>query len=76
MQKINEYFNDEQLSLLHSIGVDFDSEKDYSDDELFNIHDIITDNYLTKGFDKKSNPTSISKVYEEIIDVFYDKLSI
>lgn len=76
MLKINKYFNNEQLSLLHSIGVDLDDEKDYSDDELLDIHDAITDNYLTNGFDKKSNPTPISRVYEEIIDTFYDKLSI
>ncbi len=76
MLNICRHFNTKQLDLLNSIGIFFDDEKDYSDDELLDIHDVITDNYLTYGFDKKGDATESAKIYEEIIDIFYDDFDV
>ena len=76
MKKIDKYFNNEQLNLLKNIGIQLNSDKDYTDDDLFEIHDIITESYIEFGFDKNDEPKPIAKIYEEIIDIFYDKLSI
>ncbi len=76
MLNISKHFNTKQLDLLNSIRIFLDDEKDYSDDELLDIHDVITDNYLTYGFDEKDDATELAKIYEEIIDIFYDDFDI
>lgn len=75
MRKINQYFNSEQLSILSEIGISFDDEKDYSVDELLDIHDVITEN-LPIRFDSDGAPTKRMRIFEQIIDIFYDELDI
>lgn len=76
MINIKNKFNKEQISTLADIGIKLDNEKNYSDDELMDIHDKITDYYLSNGFDKDSNPTEIAYKCESLIDLFNDELNI
>ena len=52
MSNMNSHFNSHQLEILKDIGIVFDNGKDYSDDELIDIHDKITEAYLDKCFNK------------------------
>jgi len=52
MKNIRSLFNAEQLSLLSEIGVDFTDDKDYSVDELLDMHDLVINGYLDAGFYK------------------------
>lgn len=72
MSNVNSHFNNHQLEILKNIGIVFDDNKDYSDDELINIHDTITEAYLDKCFDKKGNALPLAKDFEQIIDIFFD----
>lgn len=76
MNNVKSKFNEEQLSTLADIGITLDDNKDYSVDELMEIHDKITDYYMFYGFDKDDNPTAIAYACESIIDLFYDEFDI
>lgn len=54
----------------------FDDNKEHSDDELMNIHDVIIEVYLDKCFDKKGNALPLAKEFEQIIDIFFDDFDI
>ena len=43
---------------------------------LMNIHDKLTDAYLSNAFDKNGEPNKKAKIYEQIIDIFYDEFGI
>ncbi|MCI2047829.1 MAG: hypothetical protein LKJ90_08955 [Faecalibacterium sp.] len=82
MKNINRYFDIEQLDLLKRIGIVFKPDHDYTDDELLNIEDIITNSYTDNGFahDSSGGITSepkqpICQQYESIIDIFFDILN-
>lgn len=76
MKNIRTLYNKEQLSMLESIGVNLDNDKDYSDDELINIYDEITEHYQVTCFDKNGEPLPSAREWETIIDIFYDNTGI
>lgn len=76
MDNILQYFSSSQLKLLSDNGIILNNDKAYTDDELLNIHDNITNKYLDQGFDSDGDPTEKCRPWEEIIDIFYDKLNI
>jgi len=73
---IKSKFNEEQITTMSDIGIILDDDKDYSNDELMEIHDKITDYYLSNGFDKNSEPTEVAYKCESLLDLFYDKFNI
>jgi hypothetical protein len=75
MKNLKSKFNKEQLDIITGIGVTLSDDHDYSDDELMDIHDQITDRYLDDGFDQNGEPTQAAAKYESLIDFFYDQLN-
>lgn len=74
MKNVNKFFTDEELQELQKIGILFDSSHDYSDDELLDIHEKITDNFPYEyGY---NGPKESGRIFESIIDKFYDKFKI
>lgn len=76
MKNIRTLYNEEQLAMLESIGINLDNDKDYSDDELINIYDEITDYYQVACFDKNGEPLPSARKWETIFDIFYDNTGI
>ncbi len=72
MTKIRSLFNSEENKMLEEIGVVLVDDKDYSDDELDDIYDIITAYYQVSCFDKFSKPLPSARKWESIFDWFYD----
>lgn len=72
MKNVKSLFNEKQNKMLQEIGVNLSDDKDYTDDELDDIYDKITEHYQVAAFDKNSDPLPIAKDWEKIIDIFYD----
>lgn len=75
MKNVNRLFSDEELDSLKKIGIQFDPEHDYSDDELLDIHEKITDE-MPCAFDDKGEPLQSGRIFESILDKFYDNFDI
>jgi len=75
MKSIKNHFNNEQIKLLSSIGIYLSNDKDYTDDELISMHEILTDKYLDH-FNSKGDPDNQVKLFETIIDIFADDFEI
>lgn len=76
MKNLKVLYNEEQLAMLKSIGIDLDTDKDYSVDELNDIYDKITDYYQVACFDKNGEPLPSARKWETIFDIFYDNTGI
>lgn len=75
MVNINRYFDDEALDELQKIGISFNPEHDYSDEEMSEIYSDITDNFPYE-FDADGEPKRMGQIFERIIDTFVQNLSI
>lgn len=75
MINVNSLFADEELEELKKIDVVFDPVHDYSDDELLDIHEIITENFPYE-YDADGNPKRLGRLFENIIDTFYNTFDI
>lgn len=69
--KIKDNFNEEQIKALSSIGIVID-DREYTDDELLEIDEKITDYIMTSGFDKDFNPNELCVTLESVMDIFAD----
>lgn len=72
MTGVRSVFTKEELDFMKtSLGLEFYDDKDYSDDELLEIYERITQDlpfeYDSDGFPKKSG-----WLFERIVDKFYD----
>lgn len=76
MKNIRNLYTEEQLSLLESINIYLDNEKDYSIDELADLYDEITDYYQVACFDKRGEPLPSARKWETIFDILYDNTGI
>ena len=67
MKNVAAVFTAEELSFIeqHS-GAALTDERDYSDDELLDIHQALCDNA----------PSLVDPVFEQIIDKFYDNFEV
>jgi hypothetical protein len=74
LKNINKFFTNEELEALEKIDVKFDPDRDYSDDELFDIHEKITDEFPYEYDD--SGPKESGRMFEAIIDKFKDNFNI
>ena len=72
MKNVRSLFNERQNEMLEEIGVKLSDDIDYSDDELDDIYDTITEHYQVAAFDKNSEPLPIAEEWEKIIDIFFD----
>lgn len=74
MKKINTIFTNEELEALEKIVVKFNPDHDYSDDELLDIHEKITDEFPYEYND--DGPKASGRIFESIIDKFKDNFNI
>ncbi len=74
MKNISKLFTDEELRELQEIGILFDSDHDYSDNELIEIHEKIADEFPYEYGDE--GPKESGRIFESIIDKFYDNFNI
>lgn len=72
MKNVRSLFNEKQNEMLEEIGIELSDDIDYSDDELDDIYDKITEHYQVAAFDKNSEPLPIAEEWEKIIDIFFD----
>ena len=63
-------FSNEELNLMRRIGVrfDFGHMEDFTDNDLFNIIDIVSDHLQIHGFDQDYGPTPDGKICEDILE--------
>ncbi|WP_461218457.1 hypothetical protein [Lapidilactobacillus salsurivasis] len=62
-------FSKDQIEFMRNHGVKVDFEKTLTDDEYFQIDDVISTLLQTKGFDAEYEPTPIGKMCESILDI-------
>lgn len=73
MKNVKSLFDEKQIEMLEEIDIELSDDIDYTDDELDDIYDKITEHYQVAAFDKNSDPLPIAKEWEEIIDIFFDE---
>lgn len=71
MEKIKHLFNEEQLNMFKEVGRPIE-DREYSDDEIIELDDLISDRLMFSGFDEDYNLTKEGLICESIIDVFSD----
>lgn len=71
MEKIKHLFNEDQLNMFKEIGKSIE-DRDYSDDEILELEDLIADRLMHSGFDENYNPNEEGKICESILDIFGD----
>jgi len=76
MTGVKSVFTDEELDFMKSsIGLELSDDKDYTDDELLEIHEQITAE-LPYAYDTEGNPKDTGRLFESIVDKFYDHFDI
>lgn len=76
MTGVKSVFSSEELDFMKStIGIVLSDERDYSDDDLLELHDQITED-LPHDYDSEGNPLDSGRLFESIVDKFYDKFEI
>lgn len=75
MTGVKSVFSPEELSFMeNTIGLHLSDNKDYSNDELLDIYDRITEN-LPYDYDEDGTPRKNGHLFESIIDKFIDNLN-
>ncbi len=73
---VRSVFTLEELNFMKStIGLDLSDSKDYSADELLEIYELITDE-LPYEYDDEGYPLKAGRLFESIVDKFYDYFDI
>lgn len=76
MTRVKAVFTAKELEFMKStISVEFSDTKDYSTDELLDIHQQILD-YLPCEYDEDGSPKESAQLFESIVDKFYDYFKI
>jgi len=71
MEKIRHLFNENQLKMFENINRPI-LDRDYSDDEILELEDLIAERLMYSGFDDEYNPNDEGRLCESILDVFGD----
>ena len=73
---VKSVFSVEELDFMKStIGIELSDDTDYSDDDLLELHEQITEE-LPHDYDSEGNPLDSGRLFESIVDKFYDKFDI
>lgn len=76
MTGVKSVFTENELSFMKStIGIELSDEKDYSDDDLLEIHEEITEE-LPHDYDSDGYPLESGRLFESIVDKFYNYFGI
>lgn len=71
MKKIKHLFTEIQLDMFKKLGKAIE-DREYSDNELLELEDLIADRLMCSGFDKDYNPNEEGRICESILDIFGD----
>ena len=71
METIKHLFNEEQLEMFKKIGKPIE-DREYSDDEILELEDLISDRLMYSGFDGDYNINEEGRICESILDIFGD----
>ena len=71
VEKIRYLFNKEQLNMFKELGRPIE-DREYSDDEIIELDELISSRLMYSGFDEDYNPTKEGLICESIIDIFSD----
>lgn len=69
MEKIKHLFNKEQLNLFKEMGKPIE-DREYSDDEIIELENLIADRLMYSGFDGDYEPNKEGRICESILDIF------
>lgn len=63
-------FSNEEMELMRRIGVkfDFDHMENFTDNDLFNAIDIVSEHLQIYGFDQDYEPTPDGEICEDILE--------
>ncbi len=74
MKGVRSVFTEEELNFIKTYtGIEFSDDKDYSDDEIVDIYERLTDE-LPYDYDDDGYPKKNGRLFESIVDKFYDHL--
>jgi len=68
--KIAKFLTDTEFEFLKLYLPTLEFNRDYTDDELIEIEEKVSDLYVERGFDSSSNLTEFGKMIEPIVDEF------
>lgn len=76
MTGVKSVFTPEEIEFMKSsLDLELSDTKDYTVDELLDIHDLITEE-LPHDYDDEGYPLETGRMFERIIDKFYDHFNI
>lgn len=76
MTGVKSVFTPEEIKFMkNSLELELSDTKDYTVDELLDIHDLITEE-LPHDYDDEGYPLETGRMFESIIDKFYDHFNI
>ena len=67
MKNLSKWFSKDALEELSKMGVRIDDDLDYTDDDLLNMYEKITEEF-PYAYDEDGNPTRMGIIFEEIVD--------
>ena len=71
MTRVRSVFTEEELSFMESaVGLVLSDTKDYSDDEMLDIYDLITE--LPYAYDDEGTPLEQGRLFESIMDKYLE----
>nr|DAL98425.1 MAG TPA: hypothetical protein [Caudoviricetes sp.] len=70
MEKIKHLFSEDQLNMFKEIDRPIE-DREYSDDEIIELDELISDRLMYSGFDGDF-PNKEGKICESILDIFED----
>ena len=69
MKSISKWFSKYALDELRKMGIELDDNRDYTDDDLLDLYERITEEF-PYAYDEDGMPLRMGKVFEEIVDAF------
>lgn len=69
MKSISKWFSKDALDELRKMGIELDDNRDYTDDDLLDLYERITEEF-PYAYDEDGMPLRTGKIFEEIVDAF------
>lgn len=70
MKKMRSHFTEKQLKIFQAAGYDLSDETDYSDDEICNMEEAVSDYFQLHGLGDNDTVNEIGQTCEGIMDIF------
>ena len=69
MKNLSKWFSKDALEELMKMGIKIDNDFDYTDDDLLDLYERITEGF-PYAYDEDGVPLRMGEIFEEIVDVF------